>query len=113
MSEPTNYQQQISQLKAQLAENREYSEKVIVGLHKELALRDDQIKMLRNDLVDQYDKISRKDQLLRECLGFLHVMELGDQMCCLTCHEGNDGEPEHQENCNLRNILSRIEKELP
>lgn len=76
----------------------------------------DEMKMDENIDLEIYEKEKRliaklaaKDALLDEAEKFLMLAEMGGEMFCLACKEGNYGDaPEHKEDCKLKIFLAKL-----
>lgn len=85
----------------------------IQELEKELAETEDEMQRGIQEELDRNIRLAKesmaKSALLSECRPFLHALEMGDQMDCMECGEGNLGEvPEHKNDCKLNAFIAKL-----
>jgi hypothetical protein len=68
---------------------------------------------LKQQIESLKQSLAVRDAALGKAKYFLRIAEIGGEIRCLVCHEGNDNEtPEHKDNCELKAFLSEIEAVL-
>ena len=68
-----------------------------------------QITMMGLEIGWKTAKLSAQAAVIDEAIPYLHMVEMGGEMHCLVCGEGNEGElPEHREGCELAKFIAKI-----